>query len=1078
MSFFFKKIFKLSTDKKGPKVYKNIKRDVDPYLNWDIISEIGDGAFGKVYKCKHKYNGKLSASKVIEIKSEEELDDYMVEIDILSECDHKYIVKLLEAFYYDHKITLFIEFCEGGAVDDIMFDLEKPLNEVQIQVIIRQMLEALDYLHNNKVIHRDLKAGNILLTMNGDIRLADFGVSARNTKTNQKRDSFIGTPYWMAPEVVLCETLKDDPYDYKADIWSLGITCIEMAQMEPPYNDLHPMRVLIKIPKTSPPTLLAPSRWSKDFNNFIKMCLDKNVETRPSAKDLLQHPFVVRTDDKKPLIDLISEAKAEVEVEEEDLPEERIAAIERSVSTDESLNSQEGVTALPDIAEEGDAAKKVDAQEKEKVFVESEKEGEAKTPEVEEITAIHGKPEQIVIDEKSQEVDEQSDEGIGGNGSEHSETTSEKAAIHDEEKETHSETNVSSLITAFEKTSDVSTNKSASSEDLKTNTSVAASNEDVKELTEEEISEEEAMAACKEVLQDLLSRSEGEREKAEDMKEKTLQENDAEKAVFKVPETPAPAVEKTKEDSPPSTVKRGEEAEDKYGSISSQKSNMSDTESISTMDSLDSSDKADSKDDKDSIDRNVRKRGSEESRSQYKTLKKTRKFLIDGKVVTMTTEKVVQMGHEEKHRREQMARKQDLRELKMMQKDENKQFNNLASKILQLTDQLQLKQKTDTQNLMKKFDVDIDTLNKGQKQQVERLEVAQAYEIKAAVKKIKLDQEREYKDFRDIMKKESKELKAKSGGIGKDSKRKKEEIDMMLQDKEREFLGKQQNKMEVAIKNMSEIHKAKIAALEKRILADKHQLLRARESAIWEMEEKQMHEKHQQNKKQLKDMFLLQRHHMLARQEKEVEQVKRLHDKEETELLFKQSQQKKRLPKIQKTEAKTRSAIYRKSLKIGNAMSQEQEREKLKQFQATETKRYKAEQLKLEMKHARQLEELRNGHEAIMQELLQIHNEKRKQLMELETQKLKEKDEQHIKEIKEWREHLKPRKKLLEEEFRKQSLEQERFYSRRGSSRSLQAGNGIENSKSIAQGQRSSSSASSTPSEEMLPPFLQENSIP
>uniref|UniRef100_A0A8D0L3M0 Protein kinase domain-containing protein n=1 Tax=Sphenodon punctatus TaxID=8508 RepID=A0A8D0L3M0_SPHPU len=206
--------------------------------------------FNLLPQAQNKVTGVLAAAKVIVTQSEEELDDYVVEIDILASCKHPHIVKLLDALYCDGRLWILIEFCPGGAVDAAILELEKGLTEEQIKVACKQILQALDYLHSCKIIHRDLKAGNVLLTLEGSIKLADFGVSAQNSCTLQRRTSFIGTPYWMAPEVVQCETSKENPYDYKADIWSLGITLIEMAEMEPPYHELNPMRVLLKITKS------------------------------------------------------------------------------------------------------------------------------------------------------------------------------------------------------------------------------------------------------------------------------------------------------------------------------------------------------------------------------------------------------------------------------------------------------------------------------------------------------------------------------------------------------------------------------------------------------------------------------------------------------------------------------------------------------------------------------------------------------------------------------------------------------------------------------------------------------------
>ncbi|KAK7494715.1 hypothetical protein BaRGS_00014113 [Batillaria attramentaria] len=316
MSFLssFKKLFRLLGDdnnhKKG-QWNKNIKKDIDPLQQWEIIGELGDGAFGSVYKAQNKETGVLAALKQVTINSEEDLEDFSVEINILAECVHRNVVGLHEAFFFDGKLWMFIEFCGAGALDSIMVDLEKPLTESQIRYVCHEMCVGLDVLHRHHVIHRDIKAGNVLLTMDGEVKLADFGVSAKNTQTHQRRDTFIGTPYWMAPEVILCETLKDTPYDFKADIWSLGITLIEFAQIEPPNKDMHPMRVLIKIQKADPPSLDQPSKWSKQFINFINKCLVKDPKQRPTAAELLEHPFIKDYTDKSSILDLIYESQKE-----------------------------------------------------------------------------------------------------------------------------------------------------------------------------------------------------------------------------------------------------------------------------------------------------------------------------------------------------------------------------------------------------------------------------------------------------------------------------------------------------------------------------------------------------------------------------------------------------------------------------------------------------------------------------------------------------------------------------------------------------------------------------------------------
>jgi len=336
MSFLssIKKVLNIGqAEKKRRLVLQNIKSDLDPETLWEIIGELGDGAFGKVHKARHRETGRLAAAKICQLESDEELSDFAVEIDILHEIEHKNVIQLYDAFFHENKLWMFIEYCDGGALDSIIVDLEKGLTEKQIAYVTREMVEGLVHLHTHRVIHRDLKAGNVLLTTAGEVKLADFGVSAKNKEDNQKRDTFIGTPYWMAPEVVACETFRDEPYDHKVDIWSLGVTMIEFAQMEPPFHEMTPMRVLLKIQKSDPPRLDHPNRWSREFNDFLSACLVKDPHRRPSAQDLLKHPFIRDASDRKPLLDLLAEFKAEVIHEEEMDVDEEAAATEEPEDT-------------------------------------------------------------------------------------------------------------------------------------------------------------------------------------------------------------------------------------------------------------------------------------------------------------------------------------------------------------------------------------------------------------------------------------------------------------------------------------------------------------------------------------------------------------------------------------------------------------------------------------------------------------------------------------------------------------------------------------------------------------------------
>lgn len=787
-----------TNEQRRRKLYNNIKFDEDPEQTWTLVGELGDGSFSKVYKAEHKPSGRLAAAKICELKNEDELQDLNVEIDILSACRHPNIVELIEAYYYESRLWMLIEFCEGGAVDSIMNELEKPLTEPQIRYICHELCQGLTFLHQNKVIHRDLKAGNVLLTLGGDVKIADFGVSAKNKHTLQKRDSFIGTPYWMAPETIQCETVRDNPYDYKADIWSLGITLIEFAQRDPPHHDMSPVRVLLKIQKGEPPKLDFPSRYSKEFSDFLAICLQKDPTKRPNANELLEHPFVRDSTDVKPVRDLILEFKADI-------------------------------------------------------FEEVEEEG--------------------------------SDKG--------SEKGSEK------------------------------NNHQAASPSVSSAASPVASTNSRKK--------------------------------------------------YQAPQ-------------PPVTPQ-------------SQQSEQS-------------------------------------LKTRRKTLTRTRKFVIDGVVMTTTTSKIIYADEEMIVNDDQDLRKQELRELKLLQKQEARQFQDLLFKAQCTTEQLEKHLQQEITQLLKDFDIELEATNRQQKQLIEKLEQQQEETLKEASREVRAMQQNELRHFREQLKIEFRRAKQEIDYLPKATRRaKKDKLALDQADAARAFIDQLNVAHDTALKQKTEQYQERLASMERKFLLNKQQILRTREAAIWELEEKHMMERQQLAKHQLKEIFFLQRHQMLVRHEKEMEQVKRINGRHEENLLKRQSHEKRQLPKRIRSEMKTRELMFRESLRINTLAnkangqdSSHEDRDKLRQFQESEKNRYKAEQQRQELKHQRQLDDLRQSAINTIRELEQLQSEKRRALMEHETAKLKQMQAEHSNEQLKWRRNLKTRKARLEDEFTRQRGEQERFY--------------------------------------------------
>ena len=270
-----------------------------PLESFILLISLGEGSYGSVYKARQKKSGSIVAVKIIPASGD--LNSLRREIMILKESESPYIVSYHGSYLKDQKLWLIMEYCRAGSVADLIKVRKEPLGEVQIAAILYAALKGLEYLHLSKKVHRDIKAGNILLDISGGVKLGDFGVSAESLGTETGFYSLIGTPFWMSPEVI-----SKSKYGKKTDIWSLGITAIEMAEGEPPYSHIHPIRAMFAIRKDPPQNLSDPSRWSPDFNNFVRRCLTLDPKSRPSAKELLQDPFIKKNRGSSVIAELVA----------------------------------------------------------------------------------------------------------------------------------------------------------------------------------------------------------------------------------------------------------------------------------------------------------------------------------------------------------------------------------------------------------------------------------------------------------------------------------------------------------------------------------------------------------------------------------------------------------------------------------------------------------------------------------------------------------------------------------------------------------------------------------------------------
>uniref|UniRef100_A0A5K4FBA9 LOK-like protein kinase n=3 Tax=Schistosoma mansoni TaxID=6183 RepID=A0A5K4FBA9_SCHMA len=971
---FFKKF--ISVEESGKKSFSStIERSVNPTDIWEIISELGDGAFGKVYKTHKRNTDLFAALKRVDFESEDELEDFMLEIDILTNFKHKNILTLHEVYIYESKLWIYLELCGGGALDSIMEALEKPLTEPQIRFVSREVLQGLEFLHEKLIIHRDMKAGNILLTLSNEVKLADFGVSAKLADEKQKRSTFIGTPYWMAPEVINCETFKDAPYNWKADIWSFGITLIELAQKRPPHNATNPTRVLLKILKSDPPTLSRPHLWSSKFKTFLGRTLQKDPNQRPECRDLLLDPFVsdVTESDRKVIQILLCEVNADIIETVEDFdPNEPIDEID-----DNDLNplilSDSTKLSIPVemVCDDGDDD--VDDHKND---------------------VIGGEIDNSKNDHESNKNLKQINDNSGDSGVSLGQTTSENQSDSNNKMNDHvideiadqlitdvitSETQSPSITSCvFESMNDIhsiiikSPNTSSNSPATNITTTVVSNSTDKTEHVTK------VNGNVDNRVRETIVHPKKQLNTSETTEHKSSVVND----ILKDPPSSSPSATDFHDNNNKSKVV------------------------ISPL---------------------------KRQNSAYRTRTRTRRFVIDGQTITTTSKRIVNTNLEDKKFREdeQIKRKAALRAFRILAKQEAHQTRELNERAQQQIDILENKMNAEFSTLTKTYDHKMEIAIRNYKLQMERLDK----EFEVEMKRIRTETSKEERTFKDRLKNE---IDTYDRAMRKAAKRDLNKYDHIIQSNSSLtslksnnsttttnttttnnnnnssslvsqrltiFRENQESRMNSRIYDLHNEYNKRRNLIHSEYLNEIHTLRLNFEEDKWRTEHRFLSMKHQLDRNRQLDLFMIKREQLTGRSELELTELKQTINMERSKLQAIHSIERKNCIKSMKS-------VHKRSILTLQRQS------RLNTIQMNEAQKRMNEELELlESKQKAQTDELEKSIHFRLQELEQSTIEKRNALIDQETKRLQELDNRHQNEMRIYSESLPRIKALMKEQF-------------------------------------------------------------